>query len=194
MQTTVNNQDKPGFTAIPQDLLNALLVYALNQREIKVILLLIRLSIGCHSKWVQLRQCDLQVIGIRENHAKNVIKQILAKKIIIKNEKTGEFRLNSEFIIQECLCHQEQQERLGGLIGKQLKRVFPHKGNLELPQTGTETTPKVEAPASQTGKPVTIPKEEVPASDNTGFSTPKDILKDSKYSDIKEKVIANENI
>ncbi|MBI5452867.1 replication protein [Candidatus Gottesmanbacteria bacterium] len=173
-----------GFTKIPNVIFNAILFNNLLQRDLEVILFIFRLTYGCRDqKWAILRQCDLQIIRISETHAKEVLGRLLQRNIIVQNNKTNEFRVNENCLISKAPKRGHRIfEKLRALIGKQLFETSLD-GKVELPETGSSPFPQEEVPTSQIGNFSYFPNQEVLASNNKGFATPKDILKRKKYSD-----------
>lgn len=90
MEQTNDNFSK-GHTQIPHWLFHCLLLMDLSERDWKVTMLLIRLTLGCQKRWAKLRQCDLKAVGIKENHAKEVLIRLLEQKVIVLNEKINAY-------------------------------------------------------------------------------------------------------
>lgn len=175
-----NDNFSKGHTQIPHWLFHCLLLLDLSERDWKVAMLLIRLTLGCQKKWAKLRQCDLKAVGINENHAKEVLIRLLEEKVIVLNEKIDAYAVNEELPNLGSLHY----ESLRALVTKQLlKTESSQNGNYKLPEMGSNTFPQKEEPTSQNGKITPFPNRELSISDNKGFATPKDILKISKYSD-----------
>lgn len=172
-----NDNFSKGHTQIPHWLFHCLLLLDLTKRDLKVVLLLIRLTYGCQKKWAKLRQCDLKTIGINENHAKEVLIRLLEEKVIVLNEKINAYSVNEELPKLGSLSY----DSLRTLVAKQLGSS--QKRNYKVPQIGSNRFPQKEEPTSQNGKITPFPNRELSISDNKGFTTPKDILKINKYSD-----------
>ncbi|GEM_PF-2554044 len=68
----VNDNFSKGHTQIPHWLFQCLLLLNLSKRELKVVLLIIRLTYGCQKKWAKIIQRDLRIIGVGETHAQEV--------------------------------------------------------------------------------------------------------------------------
>gem|GEM_PF-1609642 len=187
---TLENINK-GHTQIPNIVLNALILAGLLQRDLDVILLISRLTYGClNQKWARLLQRDLQIIGISESHAKEVITRLLDNEIIVQNGKRKEFRINEEYLTELTIKGSSFFERLRKLIGKQFVRETSLESKSELPEMGSKNLPEEEVTTSQDSKLLTLPSKEVSASVPNGFTTPKDILKINKYSD-KDSIAVN---
>ena len=187
MEQTNDNFSK-GHTQIPHWLFHCLLLLDLSERDWKVTMLLIRLTLGCQKKWAKLRQCDLKAVGIKENHAKEVLIRLLDAKIIVLNEKIDAYAVNEELPNLGSLRY----ESLRALVTKQLlKTETSQNGNYKLPEMGSNTFPQKEEPASQIGKITPFPNRELLSSVNKGFTSPKDILNISKYSDTYSVAVNN---
>lgn len=187
MEQTNDNFSK-GHTQIPHWLFHCLLLLDLSERDWKVTMLLIRLTLGCQKKWAKLQQCDLKAVGITENHAKEVLIRLLDAKIIVLNEKVNAYAVNEELPNLGSLHY----EPLRALVTKQLvKTETSQNGNHKLPEMGSSTFPQKEEPTSQNGKITHFPNRELSISDNKGFTTPKDILKIEKYSDTYSLAVNN---
>lgn len=177
----------PYFTRFPNVIFNFLLVSKnLNKREHKVAMLIIRLTYGCiDNQWVKLKQADLSVIGISSSHAKAILISLLAKEIIIKNETRQAYRINEESLLSKLTKKETiSLELLGNLIGKQLKPKSYLIGNELITEKATFGLPEREDPSSQNGNKLALPLREVSRSEKSGFTTPKEILKER---DIKAK-------
>ena len=175
-----NDNFSKGHTQIPHWLFHCLLLLDLSERDWKVTMLLIRLTLGCQKKWAKLRQCDLKTVGINENHAKEVLIRLLEQKVIVLNEKINAYSVNEELPNLGSFHY----DTLRALVTKQLLKVeTSQKGNYKLPEMGSNTFPQKEEPTSQNGKITPFPNRELLSSDNKGFTSPKDILNISKYSD-----------
>ncbi len=178
----VNDNFSKGHTQIPHWLFQCLLLLDLSKRELKVVLLVIRLTLGCQKKWAKIIQRDLRIIGVGETHAKEVLIRLLETRIIILNEKTQTYGLNEDYLNSQ-LTKSVSIENLDRLVGRQLLKESYQNGKQELTETVSKSLPIQEVSTSQNSKLITLPKREVLRSNNKGFTTPKDILKISKYSD-----------
>jgi phage replication O-like protein O len=186
----VNDNFSKGHTQVPHWIFHCLLLTDLSKRELKVVLLVIRLTLGCQKKWAKIKQRDLSIIGVGETHAKEVLSTLLETKIILLNEKTQTYGLNEEFLNSQ-LTKSVSINSLDRLIGKQLLKESYQNGKEELTETVSKNLPNKEVSTSQDSKLITLPKQEVLRSSNDGFTTPKDILKINKYSD--KDIVADNN-
>lgn len=179
-----------GFTPIPHDLLNALLVSNLTKRELKVVLLIIRLTYGCHKKWAYLKQNDLRTVRISETHAKGVFESLSAASTIVKNGKSKQYKVVEDFFISRVpKTGSFELERLTKVIGSNLPRSTSQNGNEELPKSVRQNLPNKELVSSQNSNTYPFPNREVSTSNNKGFSTPKDIIKYKFKNNDKESIV-----
>jgi len=178
-----------GFTPIPNDLLNALLASDVNKRELKTILLILRITEGCHTKWAKLRQCDLASARIGANHAKTIIDDLLAREMVLINGRLKQFRINEQYFLSKVpKTGSFELDRLSKLVGRNLPRQTSQNRNRIVPKPVTTNFPKQEGVTSQNGNNTSIPKREVSTSNAKAFSTPKDIIKEKFKNNDKNSV------
>lgn len=182
-----------GFTRVPHKISNVLPLLNLTEREQRVVALIIRLTYGCNRRWIQLKQADLQIVNITPSHAKEVRNSLINKKIIIQKECKREYRINEDYIAsseveKKISC---QLEKLRILIGRQLNSQTSLKSNKSLTESGSTEFPNMEDSDYQIGNNKQLPNEEVSATNNNVFNSPKDILNKDKYKDIKDRFSYN---
>lgn len=166
-----------GFTRFSHDFLNGLVQSSLTARELKVVLLIQRLTEGCHREWAVVRQCDFQSAGVGPTHIEEVKRMMISKGVILQNEEKQEYKNNGAFFYID----KELPNRLVTLVGKNLrKRPYP-KGNTNLPIPVIDTLPNREELYSQIGN---IPSLET--------ATPKDNSKDKIKNNDKDIDIGDE--
>jgi len=177
-------QNEGGFTKISNMMLHGILLNDFTKRELKILLLTARLTYGCHRKWVRFIFADLKIVGIKQSHAKEVIEQMLQKNILVKNNKTGEYRINEDFLIVEAGKKENLVAILKIVIGKNLTHKASQNRNSDVPFSGSEPFPKEEVEPSQNGNKKPFPNREVLGSENSDFLQAKDKdIKDNKKSD-----------
>lgn len=142
----------------------------------RVVLLIVRITVGCNTEWAKLRNTDLQVVGISDSHAKVVIESMVIKDIIIRNEKTKAYKLSPTYFDKLLKVKEPQLEKLAKIIGRHLPKTS-QKGKVNVPEMGGTNLPKEEENTYQIGKSYFLPKREDSGSDEAGFQTAKDILK-----------------
>lgn len=192
MEEGVHKHFEEGFTRLPNKILYALTSLDINMREVKVLLLILRLTYGCMNKpWAKLKQSDLRAIGISPSHAKEVLESLIEKNFLIQNGSLKEYKINEDVLIAKTRKRKDQLNLLGELVGNQLKKYTSPKGNQKLPKEETPNFPKWENNTSQNGDFYTFPKREVLASRDGDFTGLKDMINISKKSDRKE--IADNN-
>jgi hypothetical protein len=170
------------FVPLPNDILELLLTNGLKMREWAFVLLVARLTYGCkYVKWAKIKFCDLGILNIGQSHAKEIVESVLAKKIVIRNEKTKKYQINEDYIRSELpKTVTSQREKLAKLVGKQLNSNTSQNGNENVTDLVTNAFPKEKDIDSQNGNYNLLPKQEDSNSDSDGFSSTKDILID-KY-------------
>ena len=176
-----------GFTHIPHVALDSLLVLGLNKREVNTILLIIRLTYGCHRTWARLIQADLEVVGVGSSHAKETLAALLSKTLILQNAKTKEFKLNEEIlasILTETVSF--RLDKLAHLIGRNLPRKTSQNGNTNVTEMVSSKLPKQEVSSSQNSNIDSLPKQENLASENPTSAESKDIVKEKIINTVKE--------
>lgn len=175
MKTSKNSE---GFTIISHDLYNGILVSDLNLRQRLVAELILRLTNGCHREWAKVKKADLTIVGISNQHAKEVIEPMVQRGILIINEKTSELKINMRFFTKHKPSNEARMEKLRKVIGKNLPKLTTSRnGNTNVPELGSEDLPKREEETSQNRNNYPFLKREDWSSDNKGFQTTKDILK-----------------
>lgn len=136
-----------GFTRFSHELLNGIIESDLTKREIKIILLIQRLSSGCQREWAKLKQSDFQGSGIGPNHIEEVKSPLLAMGAILQNGEKPEYKINEGYFIKA----EENPTRLTKLIGSHLPKRTSQKRKATIPKEGISDIPKWEEPGSQDG-------------------------------------------
>lgn len=179
--------NKTGFTKIPHGVLESLLVCGLNKRELNAVLLILRLSYGCQRTWARVIQADLDVVGIGDSHAKEILEGLLSKTVLVQNEKTKELKINETIIPSNPTKDVSLRlDKLSHLIGKNLPRKTSQNGNSSVTKTVSIKLPKQEASSYQNSNTDPLPKEEDSASENPSTGEPKDIIKEKIINTVKE--------
>lgn len=121
MDKCMTSIDKP-FTAIDNEDLMSLLTSGKNisKLDIKLMLLILRLTVGCHRPWAKFRLSDLIAIGIDKTHAKQAINNSIAAGVIEESGRGEGYRVSSPGLNEISLQNPKQRERLTLLIGKNL--------------------------------------------------------------------------
>ena len=71
-----------GFTKIDNRILEKLITSDLTKRQIKIILLILRLSSGCQKSYALLERKDFRIAGIDRKHLKREIEKLRSLKIL----------------------------------------------------------------------------------------------------------------
>ncbi len=175
-----------GFTKFYNDYFDSLLCLAVKGRELRVMLLILRLTTGCLDQtWARILQADLQIVGINASSAANILKNLLEKKWIIRNEKTQEYRINTEYLASEKILAQlkTRVQRLEKAVGIQLKKVHSQNTNSNDTEEITLSLPNNEAEDYRNDNGASLLKTKLSQSDVEDFSSAKDILKIFKNTD-----------
>lgn len=177
-------ENEERFTQIPNKILQSILLNQFTKRELKIILLTSRLTYGCHRKWAKFTFSNLQIVGISPSHAGETMKEMLIKNILIKNNKTKEYRINEDILIADAGKKERLVAILKTVIGKNLAHKTSQNGNSDVPFSGSEPFPIEEVELSQNGNIDPFPTGEVSGSENSDFTQAKDNdIKDNKKSD-----------
>ncbi len=159
-------------------------------RGLKLLLLIIRLTIGCLDKRsVVIRPSQLRAIGIESKHAKETRDSLISRGLITFAPKTDTYSINVEEIIRQAEGFPERKQALSKLI------------SISLSQSGRSTLPKSGDSGSQNGVTDTpkmgadkIRSRLANKLDANSKDSSKDKVKDSdKDTDIAELHSTNEN-
>ena len=171
-----NNLATEGFTKLPNSVVEFMLLGELKLLEMKLLVLVIRLTSGCHREWTELIQADLIAADIAANRAKDVLASALSKGVLVRDGKSSRYKVGSRFLI-----HNERgQNRLDKLIHQQLSGSS-QKRNIEVPEIGTNILLNEEDDSFQNSNNEVFPKQEHQAKDSN---------KDSLNNSDKENPIA----
>ena len=121
---------------IENDLFDHILLCNFGKRQLKIIFLIYRLSIGCQREWAQIPQKkDFEAIGITQNHIKHEINWLMSTRVILSDGNL--YKINPDFsdwVISPVNTYEPTQiNRL--LI---LNLSTSQNGKSELPKTGSE--------------------------------------------------------
>lgn len=176
------NPPEKAFTRFPQWLHNALLVLQLSKNELKILLLVARLTYGCHKKEAIIPSSKFKCIGICPSHLSLPIKSLVTRGFIHHDSTTHTYSLVEDKLIHDSKIQEKKLEGLNNLIHISLSQ----KGNKSIPQTDLSTFPNRTADIPKTGmlKDYAMPHE------RTNLN-PKDSAKDSIKDSDKEKTIAD---
>ncbi|HUD10658.1 MAG TPA: hypothetical protein VMR28_03235 [Candidatus Saccharimonadales bacterium] len=176
-----NNPATEGFTRYPNSVVDFALLGELKPLESRLLLLVVRLTFGCHREWVELIQADLIAADIAANRAKDVIASALSKGVLVRDGKSNRYQVGSRFLI-----HNERgQSRLDQLIHRQLSGSS-EKRNIYVPKTGTSILPKEEDDSYENSNSVVFLKQEHLRVVRRKSTRPKDRLKKVYKETVKE--------
>lgn len=169
------------FTGFPNLVVEFMLLGELKLLEMKLLILVIRLTYGCHREWVELIQADLIAADIASNRAKDVLTSALSKGVLIRDGQSNRYKAGSRFLIS----YERGQNRLDQLIHQQLSGSS-QKRNIEVPEIGTIVLPKEEDDSYQNGNTEVYLKQEHLRVIRPKIRQPKDRLKKVFKESVKE--------
>lgn len=170
-----------GFLMLPNSLANMLPLLGLTQREFQIVFLIIRLTYGCRQIWAKLKQADFSVIGISPTHIKVVLEPLIEEKVILKNGRLKQYRLNKEYLISKRTG--ELTDEIEGIRTLVIKQLSSRNGNQDLTSLVTNDLPEEELLTYQNSNKLVLPNGKLLASEDQLFVIPKDRLNTSKNSD-----------
>ncbi len=144
---------------------------------------------GCHRQWADIKQTNLQTIGISPSHAREVITSATQKSLIVQNGNKSQYKLGN-FRAASTV----RAEKLRRLIGKNLIRSSSQKGNSFIAKPVTYNFPDLEFPPAQYSNVHSFPKQEVLRSSDDQFGQPKDNDKDNFKETDKETGFADKKL
>lgn len=179
----VSPQKQNGFVGIANEIWDQILRRGFTKRQNDILNLIIRLSYGCGRKaaLIPLGK-DFALCGVRENHVKDELNELIECRIIFRGTAKGEYLFNknySEWTVP--VVTNWDDERFRKLI--HLNLVEAKKDRKEVPETGSfprgdrqENIPETGSPEPETDKEIlpetgshegegdnkNFPKQEVP--------------------------------
>lgn len=163
-----------GFTPIPVRVLNGILAASLTELEIRILLLVCRLSYGCRCHWATFILKDMLAIGIAENHASEIVNKLIRAGWLLRNPfNRYEYRVNDDLLGEESNIMERHSEttKLSSLIGKNLFKETSSNSKEKTPDNGRKHFLNTEVDTS---------RKRIPNS----FTLASSIDSDSKYKDI----------
>jgi hypothetical protein len=116
-----------GFTAIPRPVLDLLLCLPLSKRDLSILLLVVRLTYGCRNRlWAQIKQADLAAIGIGPTHAKDCLRTLLDRKLLLQHGHSNYYCINDALFTQPLPNEVVVRlDRLAVAVGRNLGKTSP---------------------------------------------------------------------
>ena len=117
-----------GFVPVPRPLFDLALCHDLGKRELRLFLLVIRLTYGCRDNtWAFLRPGDLSAIGIHSSHARLCLRRLLQTGLVLRDGDSHRYRANPKWTpknsekvaADESICRHNE---LKALVGRNLGR------------------------------------------------------------------------
>lgn len=167
-----------GFTKTPHHVLEWLFQAGLTKRECLVVLLVVRLTFGCHCEWAEIRKADLKIVDIGAGHANATIKSLLDKRVLVENKIPNQYRLSSNIRID----NETSINRLDTLLNKHIYR----SGKSEVTKSVTPDLPIYEAESYQFGNGQGLPKKEPISVEPPFIEQPKDSAKIVSKENVKD--------
>ena len=118
---------------IDNDLFQAILTCDFKKRQLKIILLIYRLSIGCQREWAKIpRKCDFEAIGITKNNIDRQLQWLINHNIILN--KGNMYRINDnidEWQMSPVITYEPGQIRdlISLNLGSQNENFSPDDGS-----------------------------------------------------------------
>lgn len=120
-----------GFTKVDNRILEKLITSDLTKRQIKIILLILRLSSGCQKSYALLERKDFKVAGIDRKHVKREIEKICSLKILNFDSEKKIYWINdaNEWNVEardmsKVVRKNLNFSHLGRISSKKCERVF----------------------------------------------------------------------
>lgn len=174
-----------GFVMLVNDQIDALVVTGkLSMREFKVILLIHRLTEGCHIEWARLRMTDFKAAGIAGGHIKQVLVGLTAKGFIEVNR--GNYCLATGLFDQLKDGADEANEHLRWLVGQHLPD--PRTGKRRYTNSVRKYSPFKESKSYQTGSDPDWVLGQVISGNETDSEIPTNTSKDTVKNTVKESI------
>ena len=119
--------ESSGFVPVPRPLFDLALCHDFGKRELRLFLLVIRLTYGCRgNQWAVLRPGDLSAIGIHSSHARLCLRRLLQTGLVLRDGDTHRYRANPKWsrknIENEEIEPSTRREQLKALVGTHLRQ------------------------------------------------------------------------
>jgi len=133
-----SNSVSSGFVPVPRPLFDLALCHDLGKRELRLFLLVIRLTYGCRDNaWATLRPGDLNAIGIHSSHARLCIRRLLTTGLILRDDETNRYRANPRWSRKNSENEEAEMaartDMLNELVGRHIGRSRGRTGSGGLP-------------------------------------------------------------
>ena len=127
--------EKKNITMVPNSLLEVLSKVNFSAYENRILMLIIRKTMGFHKEWDRISYTQLEKgTNIKRRHIGRAINKSEAKNIIRKNKKGGinEYTVNlltGTWIVNDITCLGNSTRRGNNLLPKMVKESLPKKVN-----------------------------------------------------------------
>jgi len=110
---------------VPRPLFDLMLCHDLGKRELRLFLLVIRLTYGCRDNaWAVLRPGDLSAIGIHSSHARLCLRHLMETGLVLRDGDSHRYRANPKWSRKNSENEEAetaaQTELLKTLVGRHL--------------------------------------------------------------------------
>jgi len=128
-----SNSVSSGFVPVPRPLFDLALCHDLGKRELRLFLLVIRLTYGCRDNaWATLRPGDLSAIGIHSSHARLCMRRLLQTGLVLRDGDSHRYRANPKWTRKNSENEETEtaapREQLRALVGRHIGRSRRRSG------------------------------------------------------------------
>lgn len=119
---------KVKFTRVPNSILTALITLDFTKRQVKIVLLVVRLTYGCHVPWAFYEKRYFQVAGLHRGTIGQELKRLCEMRVLDMNEDQKVVRVNPHTEGWQCSRNENIDadsvpDLMREMISKQLKNV-----------------------------------------------------------------------
>ena len=152
--SVAGSSENRGFVPVPRPLFDLALCHDLGKRELRLFLLVIRLTYGCRGNaWAVLRPGDLSVIGIHSSHARLCLRRLMETGLVLRDGDSHRYRAHPKYVLSDEEAEIfSQRQQLKALVGKHIGRSRGRSGTEGLPALTVEIPAQV--PETQKATPL----------------------------------------
>jgi phage replication O-like protein O len=119
---------KVKFTRVPNSILTALITLDFTKRQVKIILLVLRLTYGCQVPWAFYEKRYFQVAGLHRGAIGQELKQLVEMRVIEMNEEMNAVRVTPRVEAWQCsrngnIDADSVPDLIRDMLSKQLRNV-----------------------------------------------------------------------
>jgi len=144
--SVAGSSENRGFVPVPRPLFDLALCHDLGKRELRLFLLVIRLTYGCRGNaWAVLRPGDLSVIGIHSSHARLCLRRLMETGLVLRDGDTHRYRAHPKCVLSDEETETSaRREQLNMLVGRHIRRSRRRLGTEGLPAVTVEIPAQVQ--------------------------------------------------